>query len=399
MQRLIFKWLQVVPCVVALLFFSSIVSPPLALAQGPSLASSYQSTIHNTTIDATTTLALTSIVQKQQAISGKVVIGPGLLGSGPFTGTIGNDGSVNFTDTPTDGSSTIFFKGLLRPDGSLGGTYNSPSVNQQGTWGTGQTTPGNPCTTATPQAGVFYHVEAVQTPSSPVDGMGGYLTQSKVSVSAQPLNWSITQILAESANGQDALGVGWVVEPAPPPDGYGDTNFHLFVFTRHQGKNCLINKDSTGWSGSFHPLVTAPLPQGILTQTNTTHEFLVRHIRHTWLIGYEAGWIGSIDDVQWDNQFTQVAKAHWYGEVHSPNAYPQVEMGDGICGRFNGAAQIEKMFLISSKGKSIGAQASLLKPQNSPYYDSDKTSQSSSFNSFRYGGAGTLHQAAGSCPP
>ncbi len=37
---------------------------------------------------------------------------------------------------------------------------------------------------------------------------------------------------AESANGQDALGIGWVVEPAALPDGYGDTNLHLFAFAR-----------------------------------------------------------------------------------------------------------------------------------------------------------------------
>jgi hypothetical protein len=228
--------------------------------------------------------------------------------------------------------------------------------------------------------------------------MGGYLTQSRVTVPAQPLNWSSTQILAESTDGRDALGMGWIVEPAAPPDGYGDTNLHLFVFTRHQGKNCLINKDSTGWRGNFHPLVTAPLPQGVLTKTNTVHEFLFMHIRHVWLIGYDAKWIGYIDDIQWSNQFTQVAKAHWYGEVHSPNASPQVEMGDGSCGRFNTASQIERMFLISSNDKGIGAHAMLLKPQNSLYYDSNRTPQSSSFSSFRYGGAGTLHQATGSCP-
>lgn len=85
----------------------------------PSLASTYQGSVHNSCCgDAT--LTLTSIVQNQQEISGNVVIGPGLSGSGPFTGTIMSDGSVSFTDTPTDGASTIFFIGTLNADGSFG---------------------------------------------------------------------------------------------------------------------------------------------------------------------------------------------------------------------------------------------------------------------------------------
>ena len=94
----------------------------------PSLAPGYNGTVHNITCvqsttcycgaaNCTTTLTLASIVQNQQSISGNVVIGPGLGGSGPFTGTMRSDGSVNFTDTPTDGSSTIIFSGLLHADG------------------------------------------------------------------------------------------------------------------------------------------------------------------------------------------------------------------------------------------------------------------------------------------
>jgi hypothetical protein len=117
-----------------------LLSPLLSasFAEQPSLASTYQGTIHNTTFDVTTTLALTSIVQDQGSISGNVVIGPGLGGSGPFTGTINADGSVNYTDTPTDGGPPIFFTGLLHTDGLFGGTYSAPSVAQEGTW---QTTP------------------------------------------------------------------------------------------------------------------------------------------------------------------------------------------------------------------------------------------------------------------
>jgi hypothetical protein len=96
----------------------------------PRLASTYTGTIHNTTHNREATLALTSIVENQGNIRGQVIIGPGLRGSGAFTGTINTDGSVNFE------VKSIFFKGSLHTDGSFSGTYNAPRARQQGTWQT-----------------------------------------------------------------------------------------------------------------------------------------------------------------------------------------------------------------------------------------------------------------------
>jgi uncharacterized protein YvpB len=110
-------------------------SPTFAKASLPPLASTYQGTVHNTTFDHTATLTLTSLVQNQGAISGNVIIGSGLNGSGPFTGTIMSNRSISFTDVSTDGSNvTIFFTGSLYGDGSLSGTYTIPSTEEEGTW-------------------------------------------------------------------------------------------------------------------------------------------------------------------------------------------------------------------------------------------------------------------------
>jgi serine/threonine protein kinase len=110
---------------------------PTSTTSYPHLASTYKGSIRNTTIGNTATLTLTSIVQNQQAISGNVVIGPGLSGSGPFTGTVMMDGSITFTDIPSDGSSatTITFMGSLQANGSLSGMYTTNDY-QQGTWQT-----------------------------------------------------------------------------------------------------------------------------------------------------------------------------------------------------------------------------------------------------------------------
>jgi hypothetical protein len=103
-------------------------------ASYPHLAATYQGTAQNITVGQTATLTLTSIVQDQQVINGNVIIGPGLVGSGPFAGTITKDGKVSFTDIASDGSSiTLTFTGSVQADGSLNGTYTA-DYSQQGIW-------------------------------------------------------------------------------------------------------------------------------------------------------------------------------------------------------------------------------------------------------------------------
>lgn len=99
----------------------------------PRLASTYKGAIHNTSFNVRTSLEFSSLVENKGNISGKVVIGPALTGSGPFSGTISPDGNVNFIDTPIDGLGPISFTGSLRTDGSFDGTYRT-SLNQEGTW-------------------------------------------------------------------------------------------------------------------------------------------------------------------------------------------------------------------------------------------------------------------------
>jgi len=101
-------------------------SPKPTQPSYPRLATIYQGTIANITVNARSTLALTSIVQNQSQISG----------NGPFIGTIESNGSVRFTDNSTDGASIIIFRGSLHSDGSLGGTYTIPSRNDEGSWET-----------------------------------------------------------------------------------------------------------------------------------------------------------------------------------------------------------------------------------------------------------------------
>lgn len=103
----------------------------------PSLVSSYVGTVHNNTVNITSSLSLTSVVEDSQGnISGSAFVGRPLVGSGPFTGTIGIDRSIQFTVTPNDnaGVSTIQFVGVVQADVSMSGIYTVSGTGETGTW-------------------------------------------------------------------------------------------------------------------------------------------------------------------------------------------------------------------------------------------------------------------------
>lgn len=103
----------------------------------PHLASSYQGSMQNTTLDERATLTLTITQQSQQEISGRMMLGPGLTGSGPFTGTVIGY-SITFTVTSDDGLTITSLTGSITPQNTLSGTYSGYSTNgsayQIGTW-------------------------------------------------------------------------------------------------------------------------------------------------------------------------------------------------------------------------------------------------------------------------
>lgn len=103
----------------------------------PALVSSYAGTVHNNTVNISSSLSLTSITEDSQGdISGSAFVGRPLAGSGPFTGTISIDRSIQFTVTPNDnaGVSTIDFVGIVHADGSMSGTYTVAGTGETGTW-------------------------------------------------------------------------------------------------------------------------------------------------------------------------------------------------------------------------------------------------------------------------
>ncbi len=109
----------------------------------PNVAASYNGSIDDTTENVTTSMAL-SIKQKsgQGSISGNFTVGPALLGSGPFSGSVTTTNYIQFTVQGYQGNAPLYFYGQVHSDGSLSGNYCSINAQKQcdakagdaGTW-------------------------------------------------------------------------------------------------------------------------------------------------------------------------------------------------------------------------------------------------------------------------
>ena len=69
-------------------------------------------------------MSLNSIKQSGGNMQGNFVVGSGLLGSGPFSGTVKASGAVQFTVRSSQ-VAPLWFLGSIQSDGSLSGTYCS----------------------------------------------------------------------------------------------------------------------------------------------------------------------------------------------------------------------------------------------------------------------------------
>lgn len=128
----------------------------------PQLSASYTGSVHNIPYNITSNFALSSITEDQQGnISGQMIVDPPLYGSGPFTGTVSVNNTINFTVTSTPGNpcgcTSVIFTGTVKPQNTLSGNYtaNSQTGPQTGTWQvSGTSTPmPTPCTVAAGKVG------------------------------------------------------------------------------------------------------------------------------------------------------------------------------------------------------------------------------------------------------
>ncbi len=102
-------------------------TPPatVTVAGYPLLLTEYSGEIHNSPASVNSTMALSQVHQNGLNISGDFLVGPGLLGSGSFTGQVTNRDSIHFLVPSRGDILPLYFEGQFQSDNSISGTYCS----------------------------------------------------------------------------------------------------------------------------------------------------------------------------------------------------------------------------------------------------------------------------------
>ena len=104
-------------------------SPSFPVAVYAAVQGNYNGTIHNVPANLSAPMTLT-INQNQAQISGQFTVNQPLAGSGPFTGTVDTNATLQFTVAGSGSLAPLHFQGTVHADHSLSGSYCS--VNPQG---------------------------------------------------------------------------------------------------------------------------------------------------------------------------------------------------------------------------------------------------------------------------
>ena len=105
----------------------------------------YKGTIYDIPAKVRTSLSLTQVQHNQGKISGFLTVGPGLLGYGPFSGTLDTSTEhLQFTVRDAVGNPMLFFEGAIQSATSLSGDYYRCIPTQ-----------GNPCHRTTVGYGIW----------------------------------------------------------------------------------------------------------------------------------------------------------------------------------------------------------------------------------------------------
>jgi len=108
---------------------------PAARAAVPPFAPAYAGTIVNETHGIETTMELTEVQEGPGgSLKGQVVIGPGLIGSGAFEGTVQSDGTLVLVVPHPAGFNRLELTGEVAPSGVMHGSYVIEPGPQVGRW-------------------------------------------------------------------------------------------------------------------------------------------------------------------------------------------------------------------------------------------------------------------------
>lgn len=182
-----------------------------------------------------------------------------------------------------------------------------------------------------------------------------------------PDHHSLAEIAVQSADGRQAIEVGWTVNPAL----YGDAEPRLFVYHWVDGEPACYN--GCGYVQD-HPSVRP----GLRLRPGTRRSFAIRYRNGRWRVGYDGVWFGHYPASLWGGRFTRSGLVQWFGEV-SGRRRPCAEMGSGDPAHVASAATVSGIRYYSGPRPRLTLDTTVR---------SGYTVRRTGPDSFRYGGPG-----------
>lgn len=222
------------------------------------------------------------------------------------------------------------------------------------------------------QAALTYlYVVGAETKTMP--GAAVLVTVAKPTVTAGDFH-SLAEMAVFSADGQQAVEVGWSVDATT----FGDNNPHFFATRWTNGVFGGYN-DAT-WS-DWAANMTVNRGTSLVGDVGQLKTFQISYGSGAWWVYYDNVAVGSFPASDWTSPtFTTGSVWKVWGEVAANVASPTTQMGNGLCAANTTAAK------FSSMTYSDGSNANLVvAATNTAKYDYVQTTQ----RTFRYGGDGS----------
>jgi hypothetical protein len=228
----------------------------------PALAGTYNGTIFDIPVNVKTSLTLTNVRESQGKISGYMTVGPGLLGYGPFSGTIDSTTKhLQFTVTDSDGNPTLFFEGAMQSATNLSGDYYRCNP-----------APVNPCNHGPAGYGIWNVLSSspISTIYPTLAGMyNGTIFDVTRNVST---TITLTGIRQSQGSFSGFLLLGPKLQGSGPISGTIDTAKNLqFIVMDAAGNATLffegVMQSATSLSGDYYQCLPAPPQRGQCSKT------------------------------------------------------------------------------------------------------------------------------------